>query len=70
MNTWPGGYRHSMLQSEHAAWNAANYPGTLQMCVECDEPTGRCEDDELLNDDGEPLCPDCWTEQQNEEDAG
>lgn len=64
MNTWPGGQRHAMLQSEHEAWNSQNYPGTLQMCAECDQPTGRCEDDELLNDHDEPICPTCWEENE------
>lgn len=59
-NTWPGGYRHAMDQSAHEAWNASNYPGTRQMCVECDEPTGSCEEDGVRNEDGEPLCEDCW----------
>lgn len=61
-NTWPGGERHGMLQSEHEAWNTSEYPGTRQMCSQCDEPTGRCEDDELLTDNSEPLCPECWYE--------
>jgi len=60
-NTWPGGTRHAMTQSEHEKWNASTFPGTLQLCSECDEPTGRCEDDSLFNDDGYgPYCPDCW----------
>jgi len=59
-NTWPGGYRHGMTQSEHEAWNAHNYPGTLQLCSLCDEPTGRCEDDSILTEDGEPLCENCY----------
>lgn len=49
-----------MDQSEHEAYNATHYPGTRQMCVECDEPTGRCEEDTLPNDDGEPLCVTCY----------
>jgi len=63
MNTWPNGYRHTMSQSDHEAWNANHYPGTLQLCVECEEPTGRCEDDSLYaDDDGDigPLCEKCW----------
>jgi len=55
-NTWPGGYRHAMFQSEHDAWNAGNYPGTLQLCSVCGEPTGRCEDDTIWSDKGEPVC--------------
>lgn len=61
-NTWPGGYRHAMHQSEHEAWNAGNYPGTRQLCAICDSPTGRCEDDSLHADDREigPLCEECY----------
>jgi len=62
-NTWPGGVRHAMDQNEHERWNASNYPGTLQLCQLCDEPTGRCEDDSIYiesngNDIG-PLCSLC-----------
>lgn len=63
MNTWPGGQRHAMTQSEHESWNARVFPGTRQLCEECGEPTGRCEDDSLYADeDGEigPLCEECW----------
>ena len=59
MNTWPGGKRHAMTQEEHAHWNAENYPGTLQLCSKCDEPTGRCEEDSILDDEGNPHCEDC-----------
>ena len=62
-NTWPGSVRHAMTQSEHEMWNASNYPGTRQLCVECEEPTGQCEEDGLWNDDGEPLCRDCYAKQ-------
>ena len=61
-NTWPGGERKAMSQSEHERWNAANYPGTLQLCSVCSEPTGRCEEDEILSADGDPLCETCWGE--------
>ena len=60
MNTWPGGKRKAISQSEHEAWNALHYPGTRQLCVMCDEPTERCEDDAMYNDDGQgPLCWAC-----------
>lgn len=66
-NTWPGGVRHAMLQSEHEHWNARNFPGTRQLCAQCDAPTGRCEDDSLYTDDGDgPLCVECW-QRTNEE---
>jgi hypothetical protein len=62
-NTWPGGHRHAMHQSDHEAWNARNYPGTRQLCVRCDAPTGRCEDDSIFADEDRqdgPLCVECW----------
>ncbi len=43
MNTWPNETRHAMSQDDHNVWNARNYPGTLQICVDCDEPTDRCD---------------------------
>jgi hypothetical protein len=61
MNTWPGGRRHAMHQLEHERWNASHYPGTRQLCLECGEPTGRCEDDSIYLIDGTgPLCEECW----------
>ena len=63
MNTWPGCVRHAMHQSDHELWNARNYPGTRQLCAECEEPTGRCEEDSIYADDDReigPLCVDCW----------
>jgi len=59
-NTWPGGHRHAMHQSEHEAWNARHYPGTRQLCDKCGEPTGRCEEDALWSDNGDPLCGQCF----------
>ena len=64
MNTWPKGYKHAMSQSDHEAWNSVHYPGTRQLCCECDEPTGRCDEDALYLDDGTgPLCEDCYSAQ-------
>lgn len=60
MNTWPGGFRHAMSQDEHERWNARNYPGTLQICSQCESPTGRCEEDTLDVDDSGPLCEECY----------
>ena len=59
MNTWPNGIRRAMTQAEHEAWNDDNYPGTREICCKCDEPTGRCEEDNITDDDGEPYCEDC-----------
>ncbi|SDH25162.1 hypothetical protein SAMN05428952_10093 [Nitrosomonas sp. Nm132] len=58
-NEWPGGIRRAMTQKEHARWNATHYPGTRQICSDCDEPTGRCEDDSLYNEPGYPICEEC-----------
>ena len=66
-NTWPGGFRHAMDQGEHERWNASNYPGTLQLCHICSEPTGRCEEDAIWDDDGNPLCEECSTTQPAKE---
>lgn len=61
MNTWSGGKRHPMYQSEHKEWNAKHYPGTRQLCIECGSPTRRCEDDTIyLNNEIGPLCEDCY----------
>jgi hypothetical protein len=60
-NEWPGGRRHAMDQGEHERWNARNYPGTRQLCCQCDEPTDQCEEDAIYTEDGVgPLCLDCW----------
>ena len=67
-NSWPGGYRHAMDQGIHARWNAEHYPGTRQMCVECDQPTGQCEEDGWWNEDGDPLCRECYVKQLGEGD--
>ena len=48
MNTWPNGTKKAMTQCEHKDWNANNYPGTLEICFQCDEPTGNCEEDKTL----------------------
>ena len=58
-NEWPGGKRHAMDQDEHRNWNAMRYPGTRQLCVKCDKPTGRCEEDSIYVDEDGPLCEEC-----------
>ena len=48
-------------QSEHHRINYREYPGTRQLCCECDEPTERCEDDVIYTEDGiGPLCEECY----------
>lgn len=59
MNTWPGGYRHAITQTQHEEWNATHYPGTRQLCCQCDEPTGQCEEDAIYIEDIGPLCVQC-----------
>jgi len=59
MKEWPGGKCHAMTQSEHERWNATHYPGTRQMCSICGYATGRCEEDGIWTNDGEPLCEQC-----------
>ena len=50
----------AMLPHEHERHNARHFPGTRQMCVWCDEPTSRCEEDSIYLDDGTgPLCEEC-----------
>ena len=71
MNTWPGGTRKALDQSEHECWNESHYPGTRQLCVDCDEPTGRCEEDSMFAEDNEshgPLCYTCYSEVTREID--
>lgn len=59
-NTWPRGVRHAMTQDEHRAWNATYYPGTRQLCSRCGEPTGRCEEDQIIDSASrEPVCEEC-----------
>ena len=62
-NTWPNGPRRALSQSDHSAWNATHYPGTRQLCVHCDEPTGRCEDDAIYVGDVGPLCAECCNDE-------
>jgi len=51
----------AMHQHEHEAHNAANYPGTRQLCSSCSEPTGRCEEDSMFAESG-PVCEACYDE--------
>lgn len=48
-------------QAEHNAINVREYPGTRQLCIECAQPTERCEEDAIYTEAGYgPLCIDCW----------
>ena len=48
-------------QLEHEAYNRLHYPGTRQLCILCEEPTGRCEEDSLyLEDETGPVCENCY----------
>lgn len=58
MDEWWKG--RALSQEVHEAINAQHYPGTRQLCVECDAPTGRCEDDSLDGEHG-PLCELCYS---------
>ena len=68
-NTWPGGRRHAMSQDDHVKWNSQNYPGTRELCSNCEEPTGNCEEDSLTTDDFKTLCAKCWEEYQARKEA-
>jgi len=54
---WKG---KALGQATHERINAQHYPGTRQLCVECAEPTGRCEDDSVHIEDHGPLCEACY----------
>jgi len=60
-NTWPQGIRRALEQDEHERWNSYNYPGTLELCCDCGEVTGRCDEDNIFTEKGHgPLCIECW----------
>lgn len=59
MNTWPGGSRQAISQSDHEEWNSSNYPGTREICSKCDNPTGNCEEDNITDEEGLPYCLEC-----------
>ena len=48
-------------QDTHARINVSNFPGSRQLCSECGDPTGRCEDDTIDGRDG-PICEACREE--------
>jgi CTP-dependent riboflavin kinase len=54
-------------QSQHRKINSRHYPGTRQICVNCDEPTERCEDDGIWSEDLDGwICPECSSELEEE----
>ena len=67
LQNYPDDIRKARHQDEHEKWNASHYPGTRQLCVVCDEPTGRCEEDAIWNDDGEPICENCYDKEVKDE---
>ena len=58
MTEWWKGKDHD--KATHEAINAAHYPGTRQLCADCDQPTGRCEEDSNFLGDIVPLCDECY----------
>ena len=59
-----------LSQSAHERINAQHYPGTRELCCECDEPTGKAGagEDSLFTDDGNgPYCEECWDKLNDEE---
>ncbi len=61
--------RKSMTQSQHERYNRKHYPGTRQMCAECDEPTGRTVEDGLTNKKGQWVCPECYKESEADDEV-
>jgi hypothetical protein len=59
-NTWPDGHRRALHQYEHEEHNEQHYPGTLQLCELCEEPTGRCEEDSLWIENIGNVCESCY----------
>ncbi len=51
--------RKTFDQCTHERINSQNYPGTRQLCCDCDAPTGRCEDDSNFFGEIGPLCDEC-----------
>lgn len=54
---WTG---KALDQDTHRSINSSNYPGTRQLCIVCDDPTGRCEDDAIEYEGHSPLCENCY----------
>ena len=56
------GINRALDQSQHESVNA-RYPGlTLQTCDLCGDETGRCEEDELDDEEGNIYCENCYKE--------
>ena len=55
-NWWAG---KALDQSTHEQINARHWPGTRQLCIDCGNPTGRCEDDSIFVEETGPLCEEC-----------
>lgn len=53
----------ALSQDTHRQINSRHYPGTRQMCVICDQPTGRTTgEDSMYNGDEGPVCEECHRE--------
>ena len=60
----------ALSQSDHERINSLGFPGTRELCCECDEPTGNAGagDGSLFTDDGEgPFCGPCHDEREKEQ---
>lgn len=50
----------AMYPQEHEVYNSKHYPGTRQLCVMCNVPTERCEEDTIYMGDFGPYCETCY----------
>jgi len=58
----------AISQCEHNRINSRNYPGTRQLCSKCEEPTERCEEDSILDENGNAICGDCYDQLSDKPD--
>ena len=51
------GHDLDTIKQMYKDWSGTqHYPGTRQVCAECGEPTGNCEEDSIYNNNDEPIC--------------
>ena len=60
INDFDSGKRKSFYPAEHERINAVRYPGTRQLCEQCGDETGRCEEDAMHDKYGRVVCGDCY----------